>query len=69
LKAHGAVIILITHRPAALAHCNKVLYLDSGAQQAFGPREEVLRKALARPVKPAVSGADLRVVTEREGAP
>jgi ABC-type protease/lipase transport system fused ATPase/permease subunit len=49
LKARGAIVVLIAHRPTALAECSKVLFLANGAQQAFGPRDEVLRSVLARP--------------------
>ena len=52
LKARGAIVVMIAHRPSALAACDKVLFLANGAQQAFGPRDEVLRKVLA----PAAAG-------------
>lgn len=54
-KARGAIVILIAHRPAALAVCDKVLYLANGVQQAYGPRDEVLSRILApQPVRPSV---------------
>jgi ATP-binding cassette subfamily C protein len=43
-KLRGAIVIMIAHRASALAVCDKVLVLREGAQQAFGPRDEVLRK-------------------------
>jgi ATP-binding cassette subfamily C protein len=49
IKARGGIVVLIAHRQAALAACDKALFLANGAQQAFGPRDEVLRKVLARP--------------------
>ncbi|MFG1477072.1 type I secretion system permease/ATPase [Xanthobacter sp. V4C-4] len=49
-RARGAVVVLITHRPAAVSACNKVLILEDGRQRAFGPRDAVLRPAaVARP--------------------
>jgi ATP-binding cassette subfamily C protein len=67
LKARGAIVILIAHRPAALAECSKVLFLANGAQQAFGPRDEVLKAVLAKPQgappQPAGTGG-LKVVAE-----
>ena len=62
LKARNAIVIIVAHRPSALANCDKVLFLSAGAQQAFGPRDEVLQKILARPVQPA-TGNSLKVVT------
>jgi ABC-type protease/lipase transport system fused ATPase/permease subunit len=56
IKARGAIVVLIAHRQAALAVCDKALFLANGAQQAFGPRDEILRKVLARPA-PAASPA------------
>jgi ABC-type protease/lipase transport system fused ATPase/permease subunit len=66
LKSRGAIVVLIAHRPQALAACDKVLFVANGAQQAFGPRDEVLQKVLARPQPlqaPAVA-ANLKVVAE-----
>ena len=51
-KARKAIVIIIAHRPSALVHCDKVLYLANGIQQAYGPREEVMNQlaaAMARP--------------------
>ena len=42
LKARGATVVLMTHRASVLAAADKVLLLVEGAQQAFGPRDEVL---------------------------
>src|SRR5262245_13040184 len=62
LKARGSIVVLIAHRPTALAECGKVLVLANGAQQAFGPRDEVMRKVLPRPPQPAAAGGNLKVV-------
>ena len=43
-KERGAVVIVIAHRPSVLAMCDKLLILSNGAQQAFGPREDLLKK-------------------------
>ncbi|WP_349294975.1 type I secretion system permease/ATPase (plasmid) [Thioclava sp. 'Guangxiensis'] len=39
----GQITLVMSHRPSALAHCNKVMLLDKGQIRAFGPRDEVLR--------------------------
>ena len=62
LKARGAIVVLIAHRPAALAECAMVLVLANGAQQGFGPRDEIMRKVVVRPVQPAPAGGNLKVV-------
>jgi ATP-binding cassette subfamily C protein len=51
-KARGAIVIMIAHRAGALAVCDKVLILKDGLQQAFGSREEVLRKAVPQALQP-----------------
>jgi PrtD family type I secretion system ABC transporter len=44
LKREGRTCVMITHRPTLLSAVDKVLVLDKGATQAFGPREQVLSK-------------------------
>jgi PrtD family type I secretion system ABC transporter len=67
LKARGAIVIMIAHRQSSLVACDKALVLMNGVQQAFGPRDSVLAKVVARPPQPAAAGANLRVVTETKG--
>ena len=47
VRARGGIAIIVAHRPAALAGVDLVLTLADGQVQAFGPKDEVLRKALA----------------------
>jgi len=47
LREAGSIVVVIAHRPSALAGLNSVLVLNEGAVQAFGPKEEVLKKVLA----------------------
>lgn len=49
LREQGSCVVVMAHRPSAIAAVNKVLMLDQGRQTAFGPKEEVLRK-VTRPV-------------------
>lgn len=67
LKARGSIVVIMAHRPAAIAECDLLLMIKAGQNAAFGPRDEVLRKiamnhaqltpAAARPV--AVAGTDM----------
>jgi ATP-binding cassette subfamily C protein len=43
LKAEGHSVLIMAHRPAAIAECDTLLMLDGGLRRAFGPRDEVLR--------------------------
>ena len=47
IRKRGGIVIIVAHRPQALLHANKILVLGNGQQQAFGPKEEVLKKVLA----------------------
>ena len=40
LKARGAIVVLIAHRPSVLAVCDHILVLANGQQQDFGPRDD-----------------------------
>ena len=65
-KARGAVVILIAHRPSSLAVCDNILVLVNGAQQAYGPRDEVLKNV--RSAQPATAkNANLTVVRDKPG--
>ena len=44
LKTHGCAVVVMAHRPAAIAACEHLLVLHNGRQRAYGPREEVLRE-------------------------
>ena len=46
VRARRGIVIVIAHRPSALAGVDKVLAMANGQAQAFGPKEEVLRKML-----------------------
>ena len=47
VRERGGIAIIVAHRPAALASVDLVMTLANGQIQAFGPKDEVLRKALA----------------------
>jgi PrtD family type I secretion system ABC transporter len=63
LKARGATVVLITHRPATLSACDRLLVLADGVQQGFGPRDEILRKLVMRAgASQAAATGNLKVV-------
>ncbi len=47
IRERNGIVVVIAHRPSALAHIDKVLAMANGQVQAMGPKEEVLRKVLA----------------------
>ena len=44
LRDQAVTLVVIAHRPSILRHVDKVLVLNEGAIQMFGPRDEVLSK-------------------------
>ena len=46
--ARGAAVVVIAHRPSALAAIPKMLVLADGKMAAMGPRDEIMRKVLTR---------------------
>jgi len=43
LKAQGTTVVLVTHRSSVLAQADKLLVLNDGRLQAFGPSHDVLK--------------------------
>ncbi|WP_369722032.1 type I secretion system permease/ATPase [Bradyrhizobium sp. LLZ17] len=57
LKQRGTTVVLISHRPATIGVCDKILVLREGVAEMFGPRNEILSR-LTRPVPvPSVQAA------------
>lgn len=52
LKERGATVVLISHKPSAFHHANKLLFIRDGKIGAYGPRDEVLQM-LMRQNQPA----------------
>ena len=50
--ARGASVVVIAHRPSALASIQQIMVLSDGKMAAIGPRDEIMRKVLQRPVTP-----------------
>ncbi|MDX8355502.1 type I secretion system permease/ATPase [Cognatiyoonia sp. IB215182] len=55
LREAGSIVIVIAHRPSALAGVDTVLFMKEGRAQAFGPKEEVLQQVLTQSPKPVRS--------------
>jgi ATP-binding cassette subfamily C protein len=46
VRSRGGIVVVIAHRANALAAVDKVLILNQGRQQGFGPKDEVLQKVI-----------------------
>ncbi|MBI2317614.1 MAG: type I secretion system permease/ATPase [Betaproteobacteria bacterium] len=47
LRSEGVTTVVVTHRPSLIAHVDKILILEAGRIQQYGPASEVM-KALPR---------------------
>lgn len=54
MREQSSIVIVIAHRPGALAAVDQVLFMKDGQAQGFGPKEEILKQVLGPvPVKAA----------------
>ncbi|WP_310619303.1 type I secretion system permease/ATPase [Flexibacterium corallicola] len=51
LRQSGSIVIVIAHRPAAIAAVNKLLFIKEGRATSFGNKDEVMRQVLGTPVE------------------
>ncbi|MDX0155301.1 type I secretion system permease/ATPase [Sinorhizobium meliloti] len=66
VRSRGGIVIVVAHRPSALASVDLVLMMNEGRMQAFGPKEQVLGQVL-RPQQVERQNA-LKVVAEGQEA-
>jgi PrtD family type I secretion system ABC transporter len=52
LRARGAIVVVVAHRPSAIAGVDYILVMAKGRQQQFGPKEEVLNRVIQPPSQP-----------------
>ncbi|MEL7171825.1 MAG: ATP-binding cassette domain-containing protein, partial [Pseudomonadota bacterium] len=43
-RSRGRTVVIMAHRPSAIAACDLLLMIDKGHQVDFGPRDEVLKR-------------------------
>lgn len=77
VRERGGIVVVIAHRPSALANVDKVMAMADGKVQVIGPKEDVLRKVLAPVPSSSGDGASgaaqpeagrvLRAIQTREG--
>ena len=66
-KEGGATVVFIAHRVSLIARADKVLFLQDGAVELFGPRDEVLAK-LTRPAAVAQKAPEAGRSTDGKGS-
>jgi PrtD family type I secretion system ABC transporter len=48
-KSRGGIVIVVAHRPHVIKHVDYVLVMHEGRAQAFGSRDDVLKRVLVHP--------------------
>jgi ABC-type protease/lipase transport system fused ATPase/permease subunit len=58
VRARGGIVIVIAHRPSAIANVDQLLVLTDGRVQGVGPKDDILKKLLRpAPTPPAPPAA------------
>lgn len=50
LRARGATVVMVSHKPSVLAEADKLMVVRGGRIERFGPREEIMRLMAPQPV-------------------
>ena len=50
VRERNGIVVVVAHRPSAIAGVDRLLMMNMGRPQAIGPKEEVLSKVLQRPL-------------------
>jgi len=56
MKALGATIVLIGHRPSILAHVDTLMVLRDGHIEMMGPRDEIAQRIMPKPPQRVAAG-------------
>ena len=62
VRARGGIVVVVAHRPSAIAGVELLLMMNQGRVAAFGPKDEVLSRVLQR--EGAAASRGLKVVPE-----
>jgi PrtD family type I secretion system ABC transporter len=64
IRARGGIVVVVAHRPSAIAGVDYILVMAKGRQQQFGPKDEILNRV----IQPSTPPRALKVVPEQGGA-
>jgi len=67
VRARRGIVVVVAHRPSAIASVDMLLMMSGGRAQAFGPRDEVLARVLQQR-EGAAASRSLKVVPEAGAA-
>lgn len=59
IRARGGIVVIITHRPAAIASLDQIAILANGRLQAIGPRDQILKNVIQQTATPGTQRQSL----------
>ncbi|WP_306223460.1 type I secretion system permease/ATPase [Bosea beijingensis] len=59
IRARGGIVVIITHRPAAIAGVDQIAILADGRLQAIGPRDQILKNVIQQTTAPGAQRQSL----------
>ena len=62
MKANGATVVIISHKPSIFRAADKMLVLRDGRVELFGPRDQVMSRLMKPAPKPAAAPAEVRSI-------
>ncbi|MDF9865037.1 ABC-type protease/lipase transport system fused ATPase/permease subunit [Methylorubrum pseudosasae] len=68
VRQRGGICVVVAHRPSALAGLDLILMMADGRVQAFGPKDEILKRVLRPAPAPIPAAAEPAVPSIRESA-
>jgi len=69
VRARGGIVVIVAHRPSALASVDRLLFMAEGRARAFGPKDEVLAALKRTPAgSPAARARLSRAVADEDKA-
>ena len=51
VRERGGTVVVVAHRPSAISVLDQLMMIKDGHMVAFGPKDEVLGKVMARPIE------------------
>ena len=63
VRARGGIVVVVAHRPSAIAGVDLLMVMKQGRQQTFGPKDAIISKL----VQPSALPEPLKVVSETGG--
>ncbi|MCJ2081041.1 type I secretion system permease/ATPase [Methylobacterium sp. J-090] len=69
VRQRGGIVVVVAHRPSALAAVDLLLVMEEGRARAFGPKDEIMKQIMRPTAVPSVRAPKRTVTGQAEPAP